>query len=299
VGSEHSAHLPDRWSTLYTTASEIVSVFHVAVEQSIVVFSPYDDFREALVDRKCAEFCARHRPFRAPKRPESAGTDPAWYAHALRGMAEAVSRYVEKLVADGWLGFVLYRSDTAAAYSYMLRRLTVRRDTLRSFSKRLPEDSSAPVGKRVTYQDWQRYEEDVTHVTEEHVHHLRNVSDVPFTTYRDAMMPRRVRELRERIPEWLRGHLRVMAGTIVQEEIYGRDERTERSERCELLREYKASPAVRLGNLVLVGWSSDDLKAEDPSRQGFWKKALLAAGVAGLALAVPAFGKFLARFFRP
>lgn len=297
-GGERIAQPPTPWSCLCDAATGVAAIFHTAVEQSVTVVSPYPDVRALLLGKKLQELRANLPPFHLPSRPAPGDTSVAG-VRDVRSMVEAVSRYAETLIKDGWLGCVLYQDETAAGYSYILRRLTVAGDVrIRKITVAVGVDRSAPRGEQVTGEEWEYFWANVAHTAEEHVHHLSTVSDLPLATYRGAV-PKRVHVLHERIPKWVLPHLRVMEGTSFPEEVYVRDEKTEVVVHEKFIREYKYDPAVRLGDVVLAGWSSDELKAEQGSGWGVGKKLLIAAGVIGLSLTVPPLGRFLSRFLRP
>jgi hypothetical protein len=179
----------------------------------------------------------------------------------------AVAEFVAELVRLGFLGFVQSHEGTRAVYCYPLRRvaLTINKQTPES-TRKVREDASAPFGQRVEYRTGSRVEGRSEHTLEEHVHHLENVTETPLTAFVKPV-PERVAALIRSVPEWLRPSLRVIEGDIVQEEVHRRGSYETKWE-TEVAQTWKASPAIALGDLVLVGWSQDDLaadRAEAPS----------------------------------
>lgn len=188
-------------------------------------------------------------------------------SHPSWDSLQAVTEFVAELVRLGFLGFVQSQKGSRAVYCYPLRRvvLTIDKQTPES-TRKVSEDASAPFGQRVEYRTGSRVEGRSEHTLEEHVHHLENVTETPLTAFVKPV-PERVAALIRSVPEWVRPSLRVIEGDIVLEEVHRR-ESYETQWQTEVAQTWKASPAIALGDLVLVGWSQDDLaadRAETPS----------------------------------
>lgn len=215
-------------------------------------------------------------------------------------VAAAVASYAGELLRSGELGFVVYRGEAGtAAYTYCLRRVYLAPGTVPGTPVKqegsslrwdvVADDPDAPEGERRIYGDLEVIDGQCRIVKEQHVHHLRRVRERELIHFRDSK-PLRVTRLLATLPQLVLPHLRVIEGTIVQEEEYGLDEDTGRIVATRIAKTWKDSPAVTLGDLVLTGWSSDDLAEERPSRlRRVGRVVLSAIGLFGLALVLAPF----------
>lgn len=183
------------------------------------------------------------------------------FGHAASFMAREVAKRVERLLDSCLLGYILYRDGTAGGYSYVLRRVLIQEGSFHGTEHSTTLDESKPWGERHSYTLRERTTLNATCVTEEHAHHLKDMSEVPCADFCEPM-PRRLTEFLGTIPPWLRAHLRVMRGTIIEEHLDARHPETLIWEKVRVLRDEKWSPALFLGDVVLRGWSEDDITAE-------------------------------------
>lgn len=248
LGLEELGERPRRWA-----GENVTEFLNQCIRQSIVVDAAGSETRACLQKETFRQLQPVYQG------PVLVGEDPVRHREAV---ADALAQHVEQLVLGGFLGTVVYQEGTTGAYSYVLRRVIVPWwATAREVGRVDSVDRMAPHGERATYRLIAKMRGTVRHVTEVHVHHLR---DLAQTTYQEftGPVPIRVVELQREASTWLRmfdRHLRVLTGTIVEEEIHLRDERTQEL-RSKVVKTWKDSPAIVLGDLVLAGWSSDDLK---------------------------------------
>lgn len=224
-----------------------------AARRAVVVESRRRSLRESLEAQVGVVLSASMRERCGPSATENG---PA--------IVDALVRYVESLVAEGFLGFVVYRGAGATgAYAYPLRRVTPRWWSWGRLweTVMVREDPQAPEGQRVTYQKIARAWGKAEFVTEAHVHHLREMSEAPLNDFRGwTAAPRRVRLLCREIPGVVGPFLRVITGKIIEEEVHVRDERTQWLTST-VIKTWKDSPAIVMGDVVLAGWSSDEVSA--------------------------------------
>lgn len=280
----------------YTEEACAVS-FRLAVQHNVTVSL---SGRKPIVLRHPPEWPGRSgtvAPYESV--PNLAGGDSG---AASEWLASALAAYAGQLVRSGDLGIVVYRGDDGtAAYTYSLRRMQISADAAveDGGSKVIAEDPGAPDKERKTYAKLEHIAGEARIIKAEHVHHLRGATEVPLPDFR-GQKPLRVETLLTALPPWVLPHLHVLEGTIVQEEEYGLDEETGRIVVTRVVKTWKMSPAITLGDLVLTGWSSDDLTVdEQPYRSsGTGKKLLVAGVVAVLLLLAPGPLRLVARLFR-
>lgn len=102
-----------------------------------------------------------------------------------------------------------------------------------------------------------------THRLARHEHHTTEAIQTRIADSK-VVMPAAVRELVNRIPEWLEAVVRVIDGTLVRAIIIERDIQTEtwetREARDPLVFAYE--PAVVIDHIVLTGWGPVEINAE-------------------------------------
>lgn len=255
------------------TGAEVVELLGAAVGANTIVDGTDEAGRRALAARENAVRKSLLPLFVSPATPAADGHDTSYTPLTLRlslksgavvarfldDLAGALAAYGADLVDRGFLGFVIYAEGDIAAYSYVLRRIcdvsvTNSQDLGRGI---IAEDMSAPHGQRITYEEREQRWGSATYRTEKHVHHLQNARAEALRTFAGAM-PERAWTLMRVFPEWLSSHLQVLQGTIVQEEVYEQDQKTDTWALPVVRRVYTLSPAICLGSLVLTGWSSSD-----------------------------------------
>lgn len=232
-------------------------------------------------------------------------------------VVDAQVRYIAEMIGCGTAGAVLYRKWNEAAYSYVVRAVDLSIDTVEPKLEKVSRDPAAPLGQRVEYRATVHASGLADHVTEEHVHHLQPASERTFADFKNDCggsflrghrparqsstgrpIPARVAELCEAVPGWLAPHLTVMEGKIVEEEVHRRDAYQTKWEST-IVKTWKDSPAIALGDVVLTGWSESDMqKAEEKGSD--WSKWALggAAAITGLFLLVPTTRPFARRAAR-
>lgn len=189
------------------------------------------------------------------------------YTQARDAVVDGLVTDVTQFLENGLLGRVIRDPDAPAnhgAYSFVLRRVQETVHTSSTPWKETVHDANAPLGERRTFtfeRTTDRHHRE-RHLTEEHVHYLENQSLSPFETYTKKLPPW-AQQLRKTIPDWVAPELQVVEGTIVREETsilndYSREWATT------IVEVWKMSPAIVLGDLVLTGWSDEDLDSGIP-----------------------------------
>lgn len=229
-------------------------------------------------------------------------------------IVDAQVLHLAEMIDFGAAGAVLYRKWNEAGYSYVVRIVDLSIDAVKPKLEKMSVDPEAPFGQRVEYRATVSASGRADHVTEEHVHHLQRAAERTFAGFkrgcggsflsghRPALqsstgrrIPARVAELCEAVPEWLSPHLSVMEGKIVEEEVHRRDA-YQTEWKSTIVKTWKDSPAIALGDVVLTGWSDSDMH-EKEERTPDWSKWALggAAAVSGLLLLHPATRPFARR----
>lgn len=96
---------------------------------------------------------------------------------------------------------------------------------------------------------------------ERHIHHIMSAKLYRLDEYR-MLLPPRVQQFLDAVPQWLRPNLQIVDGQITMEEILRRKVSDETVVESEVLSVYKYSPGILFGPFNLIGWSADDLAAE-------------------------------------
>lgn len=184
------------------------------------------------------------RPRRVTRR--SWGSVPS-VARALELLLGDIAHFAALLMKKQFLGYVLYRDPETGTAAYCYYR---HRHDLSGYGEEVPPDG----GKIVAHATGRKRKE-------LYLHTLRDMREVPLTEFSERL-PERVAAYRQQIPEWVAPHLRVLSGTIVQEDVHllGEETKREQWETSRLVP--KHSPAYTLGDLVLTGWCEDDLQDE-------------------------------------
>lgn len=187
------------------------------------------------------------------------------YTQARDAVVDGLVTDATQFLENGLLGRVIRDPDAPAnhgAYSFVLRRVQETVQTSSTPWKETVHDANAPWGERRTCErttdrhHWER------HLTEEHVHYLENQSLSPFETY-TKKLPSWAQQLRKTIPAWVAPELQVVEGTIIREETSILDDYS-REWQTTSVEVQKMSPAIVLGDLVLTGWSDEDLDSGIP-----------------------------------
>lgn len=268
---------------------ELLECFRKAVFASVEVSRVEEKAGSPLApynDATWAEAAAWLRPPEEPHWANFAPDVPILSPAAL----DSLAGHAGALVAGRHLGYVIYQvAGGTAAYSYILRRVTIppRAGRGRPSSPLVASRPAAPLGERNLYGSPEKFSGKMRIVREEHVHHLRDAREVSLETYQRPF-PARVELLLYQLPEWIRPSLRVIEGTIVQEEVYGLDEETQEVVLTRVTETWKASPALVLGDLVLTGWSSDDLGTSKNGKVSVARDVLKWAAIGAATVAVTA-----------
>ncbi len=292
-------------AVLDATARLIVKALNAAVEHSAVITIaagkkiPAANYQELLQRKRAALnklLPTHHHPAASVvlQHMWPAGTpvsgarclmDSAFHAHRTR-VIDAIASYASELVSHGLLGFTM-ESDSAPAYSYTLH--TMELDPAVFTSKQtVTVNPTAPEGQRTTYTTRSKGSGTARHVTAEHVHHLgADAQTVPFDRTR-VKLPQRVAAFKRQLPPWVTPYLTLTTGTITREEVHERDQYHTQWQSDVIISQWKASPALVLGEIVLAGWSDSDFASERQTMQaitsgghaGWWLLGGIAAAVA-------------------
>ena len=119
----------------------------------------------------------------------------------------------------------------------------------------------------LSIEEWERVQARNRFGIERHEHHVMNAEarELRQTRY---PIPLEHKELIDRIPEWLRPHVRVLEGDLILERVVQRTLSEEQWESTPKLRTaYEIEPAILLGHCVLTGWGQREVDRETHRRQ--------------------------------
>lgn len=289
---------------IYDAASDLAHLARQTVHASVVIKASSQTRSQDLAKAKRAVIEKLLPTFKSSRVPyDLVLPKPVTLAElrAHRGYSEAREAAVRSLVDDatqlvecGLLGRRIYDRTAAAnhgAYSYILRHVTESLEVSSTPWKETGYDPKAPLGSRRTMQRAKKRHAWERNLTEQHVHHLENISLSPFATYTKSL-PSWAQPLRKIVPTWVKPDVQVIEGKIVREEVSILDNYTREWEST-VVEQEKLSPAIVLGDLVLAGWSDQDLQGGISPWMVWGGIAIL--GLLGAALFIPGAGPIVAR----
>lgn len=264
---------------LRTTAAEIVTALQAAVEHSVVVTIapgktiPAANYQEML-RRKQAVIKELLPSYHYPTAPaellKNLGTDTisalmdSSFQTYRTQVIDSIANYASELISNGLLGFTT-GSNSAPAYSYTLHTMELDPSVFTS-EQQIDFNPTAPQGERTTYTTRSKGSGAGRHVTAEHTHYLgADAKTVSLKTAR-VSLPQRVTALKRTLPEWTLPYLTVTTGTIIREEIDERDQYHTEWQSDVITDQWKGSPALTLGEIVLAGWSDSDFESDQQIR---------------------------------
>lgn len=292
-------------AVLYATACRIVEVLKDAVGHSVAVTvtsgkkMPAANYQDLLL-RKQAGIKKLLPIYHYPTPPTglqnkwppatsvsgaSCLMDSAFQAYRTQ-VIDSITGYACQLISHGLLGFTM-GPDSTQAYSYTLHAMELDPGVFTS-EQTVEVDPTAPEGQRTTYTTRSKGSGATRHVTAEHVHYLgADAKTVPFKTA-GVNFPQRVIPFKRTLPEWIIPYLTLTTGTIIHEEVHECDQYHTQWQSDVITNQWKGSPALTLGEIVLAGWSDSDFESEQQTRQatssggnaGWWVLGGIAAAVA-------------------
>ncbi|MES2225414.1 MAG: hypothetical protein V4480_01215 [Patescibacteria group bacterium] len=178
-----------------------------------------------------------------------------------------VCLWLDTLVEQEYVGLVRFTAPTTGHYYYFRPQVTSD-EVGRKSAETITEDPTQPYGSRVTYTTKAKVTVRTVETLERHDHHIVRAEVNTLESFQQEMPRRAIEQLLNRMPAWLRPHLRVVSGEIVQEHIQSRVARDDLATET-VISVWKGSPAIAFGNYALLGWSGDDLLQEATA---FWNK---------------------------
>ena len=193
----------------------------------------------------------------------------------LTNFVDGFFQMLDDLVDQSAAGLAIWTSPTTVQYSYV-RQLVEHRQTGTTSETYVAHRDDSPSGLV------ERTETTVsgtdTHYLARHEHHVFDACECPLEQA-TVLIPLSVQNYIENIPEWLRPIHRIIEGTIgdksVMEKKYRIDEWDETTTRDVFI--YGQDPAVAIGDVVLIGWDSEDIKTEETRRQRLAESKIAAA----------------------
>ena len=196
-------------------------------------------------------------PSEMAARPEFLQDLQLEFESGLSRMISRMAYWLQMLVEQEFVGLTRWHSEDTATYHYFLHDdERYEKEVDRSSIQKV--DESKPFGERITYTDRVTSEVRERSFTERHVHHIVEAKRWRLEDYSEVV-PLRVKNFLDIVPDWLVPHLRIVSGDITMEEKLRKltSDETKIEERVSV---WKGSPAVEFGGtFVFAGWSLSDL----------------------------------------
>ena len=178
---------------------------------------------------------------------------------------DGIIQLLDELVDQSAAGLAIWTSPTTVQYSYV-RRLVEHQTVDATSETYVAQSDDSPSGlvertdTTVTGTD--------THYLVRHEHHVFDACELSLE-HATVVIPLSVQEYIERIPEWLRPIHKIIEGTIgdksMMEKTYRIDQWQETTTEDVFI--FGQDPAIAIGDIVLIGWDSDDIKTEETRRR--------------------------------
>lgn len=229
--------------------------------------------KQAVLERKLTSMVEKFRldirPIADPVGAQLLALSPEQALAKLQGsLRNSVNRFVkdlfdslDRLVDQEVCGLVEWTSKNTCCYHFFREVIIQDREELATETSDLIFDGTTP-GRSF------RNIEAVDRGTHTHriARHEYHTGDAVQTTIADTqvVLPLAVRELLDRIPDWLESVVRIIDGTLVRALIVERDIETESWENRQLTDRvyFRCEPGVVIDHIVLTGWGPLDIDAE-------------------------------------
>ncbi|HQX52147.1 MAG TPA: hypothetical protein PLY87_17410 [Planctomycetaceae bacterium] len=199
-----------------------------------------------------------------------------WVREACETIAAQLLMSLHVLVEMDVVGIIEWPGDTACKLHYY--RHVVKQDRIQSKTTersriRTNDDST----RQLTVEQWEQMKGRNTFSIERHEHHVMN-AEARETTQTKLPIPQDHDQFLQRIPAWIRKHIRVLEGDLILEKVVTTEVRKEsfqskpirRSVNEETLPAVRPTlefdPAILLGHYVLTGWTQREIEKEKHRR---------------------------------
>ena len=199
-----------------------------------------------------------------------------WSRNACETIATQLLMSLHVLVEMDVIGIIEWPSDTTCTLHYY--RHVVTQDRIQSkTTERNRTKTNDDMTRQLTVEQWQQMKGRNTFSIERHEHHVMD-AEVHDPDKTHAPIPQDHQQFLNRIPTWIRKHVRVLEGKLIREEVVTAVVRKEsfqskpirQSVNEETLPAIRPTlefdPAILLGHYVLTGWTQREIEKEKHRR---------------------------------
>lgn len=179
-----------------------------------------------------------------------------WLRQSSFTVAAQLLLSMHVLVELDVVGLIEWPGETACKLNFF--RHCVTQDQLRN---RQTEKIEAD-GLWTRFETWEQFEGRNQYSIERHEHHVMNAEARRLNEVQHPI-PEDKQAFLNKVPGWIRQHMRVLEGDLILERVIERKIRDEQWKTTPVLRSsYELDPAILLGHYVVTGWGQQDVNRE-------------------------------------
>ena len=185
-----------------------------------------------------------------------------WLRQSCHTVAAQLLLSMHVLVELDVVGLVEWPGETACKLNFFRHRVT--QDQVRSRQTHSAEDlSDGDDGELwMRFETWEQIEGRNVYSIERHEHHVMNAEARQVNQVQHPI-PADKQAFLDKVPGWIRQHMRVVEGDLILERVIERKIREEQWETTPVLRSsYELDPAILLGHYVVTGWGQQEVSRE-------------------------------------
>lgn len=183
-----------------------------------------------------------------------------WLRQSSFTVAAQLLLSMHVLVELDVVGLIEWPGNTACKLNFFRHRVT--QEQLRSRQTQTVEDD----GMWMRFETWEQFEGRNQYSIERHEHHVMNAEARQLNEVQHPI-PEDKQAFLDKVPAWIRQHMRVLEGDLIMERVIEQDVREEQWETTPVLRSaYEVDPAILLGHYVITGWGRKDVDRERARR---------------------------------
>lgn len=185
------------------------------------------------------------------------------YLEGVQTMVQRFSFYIHKMVEMDYSGVVEWTADDVCRYHYFQHRTERNASIIKEFAEKVE-------GKPGFFEQKQEVIAHYNTFNERHVHTLINAQKKPIEELKGLFAPEEITNFVLAAPVWIKPHLGVVVGDLVQVEKITKS--TEQSTAIEIESLYMFDPAITLGDFSLAGFIPKEQGIAAESEDDFnWK----------------------------
>jgi hypothetical protein len=183
-----------------------------------------------------------------------------WVQEACHTIAGQLLLAMHVLVELETVGVIEWPGETVCKLHFF--RHIVTQDRIGTSVSQQRTESGDDLQRFITVTELRRTTVRNRYSIECHEHHVMNAEarEIAKTQF---PIPAQYQQFLDRIPPWIRQHIRILEGDLILERITHRDVREETWESASVQRTvYELEPAILLGHYVITGWGQQEVDRE-------------------------------------